>query len=150
MKDCTTCKYYCKDYHREWGGALTPGNYCIRNGFSCRDAILVRVPCGNCSDYEKKEEETKEESGKDTKTDSVCDIRLKCYRYGKINGVCSEDLNDDSTEYVSINSKKVLYKTDVKEFRLPLSNSRTGKRYFLVVLTDDVKLYCPESEFNKL
>lgn len=61
MKDCTTCKYYCKDYHREWAGALTPGNYCIRNGISRRDAILVRVPCENCSDYEKKEEETKEE-----------------------------------------------------------------------------------------
>lgn len=132
-----------------WFSTVMGQNYCYKHkrviNFLSNETCCVHFVDSN--EYLK---ETKEESEEATKTDSVCDIRLKCYRYGKINGVCSEDLNDDSTEYVSINSKKVLYKTEVKEFRLPLSNSRTGKRYFLVVLTDDVKLYCPESEFNKV
>lgn len=144
MKDCTNCKYYCKDYHREWG-RLTPGNYCIRNGFSPKDAILIRVPCKNCSDYEEMENE---ERNQIEKSNSVCDIRLKCFRFGKIDGICREDLN--RTEYISINSKKVLCKTDIKEFRLPLSNDSTGKMYFIVVLMDGIKVFCPESEFERV
>lgn len=57
MKDCTTCKYFCRNYHEEWIGVSTlrPGNYCVKNGLSIRDAVLIGKPVINCSDYERKE-----------------------------------------------------------------------------------------------
>lgn len=84
MKDCTTCKYFCINYHVEFGkGVLTPGNYCTRKGLSYKNAILMKVPCENCSDYEEKEAEKLNDDSKKENPNTIVDWNQRRYELSK-------------------------------------------------------------------
>lgn len=64
------------------------------------------------------------------------------------NGLCFDDFRNE--KIVHIAKDKILFKTDIEEFCMPLSGHRTGKRYFAIVLDNGEAIYCNETEFDKI
>lgn len=64
------------------------------------------------------------------------------------NGLCFDDFRNE--KIVHIAKDKILFKTDIEEFRMPLSGHRTGKRYFAIILDNGEAIYCNETEFDKI
>lgn len=131
-----------------WFSTVMGQNYCYKhkrvitlNKESC---CIHFVDLKEELEKSKEEEKPKEENN----TNKVCSVRLRCFTYGKEKGVCADDLF--STTFIAINPNNVLYKTAIKEFELPLSGRRTGKRYFCIVMVGDYYICCPESEFDKI
>lgn len=62
--------------------------------------------------------------------------------------LCFDDFRNE--KIVHIAKDKILFKTEIEEFRMTLSGHRTGKRYFAIVLDNGERIYCNETEFDKI
>lgn len=139
--DCEKCA---------WFGTVLGQRFCHRRSHTLPFQSMTCVHFESIEQQALKGEEApREEKPQEAdNSNKVCSIRLKCFTFGKNGGICAEDFI--STSFIIINPNAVLYKTAIKEFELPLSGKRTGKRYFCIVMLGDYCIYCPESEFEKI
>lgn len=64
------------------------------------------------------------------------------------NSICFDDFRSEKTIYVA--KDKILFKTEIETFRMPLSGQRTDKKYFVIVLDNNERIFCNEKEFDNI
>lgn len=62
--------------------------------------------------------------------------------------ICYDDFRNEKTIFVA--KDKILFKTEIETFRMPLSGQRTDKKYFVIVLDNSERIFCNETEFNNI
>ena len=76
------------------------------------------------------------------------DIQYKEIKYFAVESLCYDNFAKEKTMYIA--PDKIIYKTEIQEFEMPLSGPRTGKKYFCLVLINNTCIFCKASEFDKI
>lgn len=72
--------------------------------------------------------------------------QIKCFSQQTL---CYSDFKNEDKIF-TINVDKIAYKSGIEIFTLPLSDNKTSETYFFIQLINGFRLFCRESEFNKI